>query len=64
MGVTTAVFCLAGGVMSLIGGGLMSVGIRLPFYIAAGTALLGLNLLLRTWGAPDIRKLMARPAAT
>ena len=33
MGVTTAVFCLAGGIMSLIGGGLMSIDIRVPYYI-------------------------------
>jgi predicted MFS family arabinose efflux permease len=62
MGITTAVFCLAGGVMSLIGGGLMSIDNRLPFYIAATAALCGLLLLVQTWGAPDIRKLTARPA--
>ncbi|WP_421726484.1 MFS transporter [Bauldia sp.] len=61
MGVTTAVFCLAGGVMSLIGGLLMSIDIRLPFYIVTATAALGLILLLFTWGAPAIRKLTARP---
>ena len=60
MGVTTAVFCLAGGVMSLIGGGMMSVDIRLPFYIAAGAAALGLVLMIRTWGAPVMLKLTAR----
>jgi len=62
MGVTTAVFCLAGGIMSLIGGGLMSVDIRLPFYIAAGAAALGLLAMALTWGAPAMRKLTARPA--
>ena len=41
-GFTTAVFCLAGGIMSLTGGGLMSFEIRLPFYIAAMVATLGL----------------------
>jgi len=59
MGVTTAVFCLAGGVMSLIGGGLMSVDIRLPFYIASATAAVGLLLLALTWGGPAIKKLTA-----
>jgi predicted MFS family arabinose efflux permease len=62
MGVTTAVFCLAGGIMSLIGGGLMSLDIRLPFYIATGAAALGLVVMALTWGAPEMRRLTARPA--
>ena len=41
MGITTAVFTLAGGIMSLIGGGLMDVDIRLPFYITAAAAGMG-----------------------
>jgi len=61
MGVTTAVFCLAGGIMSLIGGGLMSLDIRLPFYIATVSAALGLLLMLLTWGAPALRELTRRP---
>jgi hypothetical protein len=61
--VTTAVFCLAGGVMSLIGGGLMSLDIRLPFYIATVAAAFGLLVMALTWGAPEMRKLTARPAS-
>lgn len=61
MGVTTAVFCLAGGVMSLMGGGLMSLDIRLPFYLAAVAAALGFLLLALTWGNPAMRGLTARP---
>ncbi len=61
MGVATAVFCLAGGVMSLIGGGLMDIDIRLPFYIAAVAALSGLLVLARSWGTPEMRRLTARP---
>lgn len=64
MGVTTAVFCLAGGIMSLIGGGLMSLDIRLPFYIATAAAVLGLLFLALTWGAPEMRRLTARPGET
>jgi len=64
MGVTTAVFCLAGGIMSLIGGGLMSLDIRLPFYIATGAASLGLVVMALTWGAPEMRRLTARPAGS
>jgi uncharacterized membrane protein len=48
--------------MSLIGGGLMSVDIRLPFYIAATAAVLGLLVMALTWGAPEMRRLTARPA--
>lgn len=64
MGVSTAVFCLAGGVMSLIGGGLMSIDIHLPFIIVAVTAAAGLLLLVLTWGTPAIRKLTAQPDAS
>lgn len=60
MGVTTAVFCLAGGVVSLIGGGLMDINIRLPFYIAAGAALLGLAAMALTWGSAEMRKITSR----
>ena len=63
MGVTTAVFCLAGGIMSLMGGELMSLDIRLPFYLSAAAAAAGLLFLVRTWGIPAIRKLTARPEA-
>ncbi|MCP4330331.1 MAG: MFS transporter [Alphaproteobacteria bacterium] len=64
MGVTTAVFCLAGGIMSLSGGGLMSVDIRSPYYIASAAAALGLLFMATTWGAPAMRKLLARPGAS
>ncbi len=61
MGVTTATFCLAGGITSLAGGGLMSLDIRSPFYIATASAALGLLFMLLTWGTPTLRKLLARP---
>lgn len=64
MGVTTAVFCLAGGIMSLAGGELMSLDIRSPYYVVVGAAALGLLLLVTTWGAPAMRKLTARPGAS
>jgi MFS family permease len=63
MGVTTAVFTLAGGVMSLIGGGMMSIDIRLPFYVVILAALLGLALMAAAWNRPEIRRLTARPIA-
>jgi DHA1 family tetracycline resistance protein-like MFS transporter len=64
MGITTAVFTLAGGVMSLIGGGLMSFDIRLPFYIVIVTALLGVAFVWLTWNQPDIRRLTRKPVAS
>ncbi|MDP5219478.1 MFS transporter [Ruegeria sp. 2205SS24-7] len=58
MGVTTAVFCLAGGVMSLIGGGLMSVDIRLPFYVVFVSATLGLIGTYRGWRSKELKTLL------
>lgn len=61
MGVTVAVFTLAGGIMSLIGGDLMGIDIRLPFYIVTIAAILGLVLVATTWGSPEIRGLTKKP---
>jgi MFS family permease len=63
MGVTTAVFTLAGGVMSLIGGAMMSVDIRLPFYVVIVAALLGLAFIGLSWNKPEIRRLTEKPGA-
>ena len=61
MGVTTAIFCLAGGIMSLAGGSLMSLSIRSPYYISAVAAAIGLLVMALTWGGPVIRKLTQKP---
>ncbi|MBK0398228.1 MFS transporter [Limibaculum sp. M0105] len=58
MGVTTAVFCLAGGVMSLIGGGLMSVDIRLPFFIVTVSAVCGLVAMYASQRDQRMKRLM------
>lgn len=58
MGVTTAVFCLAGGIMSLIGGGLMALSIKLPYLIACGFAVLGVIVLLATWRGEKLQKVL------
>ena len=62
MGITIAVFTLAGGVMSLIGGEMMSVDIRMPFYVVIAAALLGLVFMGLGWNKPDIRRLTRKPA--
>ncbi|MEM9105466.1 MAG: MFS transporter [Pseudomonadota bacterium] len=54
MGVTTAGFTLAAGVFSLIGGVVMAVDIRLPFYICIVAAAGALILMRMTWRHPDI----------
>ncbi|MEM9254089.1 MAG: MFS transporter [Pseudomonadota bacterium] len=58
MGVTTAVFCLFGGMMSLIGGGLMGIDIRLPYYIVIVAAVMGLIGTYRGWRAKDMEELL------
>ncbi|MCY6381089.1 MFS transporter [Hoeflea prorocentri] len=57
MGITTAAFTLAAGVFSLLGGLLMAVDIRTPFYICVAAALLALVLIRATWRNGDIRAL-------
>lgn len=54
MGIATAVFTLAGGIMSLIGGGLMSVDIKLPFYIVAVAASMGCLLVSLQWRRAEV----------
>lgn len=58
MGVTTAVFCLAGGVMSLISGGLTSIDIRMPYFIVIVTAAVGVIVLLLTWRTEKMKSLL------
>ncbi|MDA4844163.1 MFS transporter [Hoeflea poritis] len=54
MGICTAAFTLAAGVFSLVGGLMMAVDLRLPFYICVAAALLALVLIRTTWRHPDI----------
>jgi DHA1 family tetracycline resistance protein-like MFS transporter len=63
MGITTATFCLEGGIMSLIGGGLMSIDMHLPYVLGAIFALLGFATMLATWRTPVMRGLTARATA-
>ena len=57
MGIATAEFTLLTGILSLLGGDLMGIDIRMPFFVAGGSALLGLAALWLAWrpassGAP------------
>ena len=58
MGVTTAVCCLAGGVMSLVSGGLTSIDIRMPYFIVIVTAAVGVVALLATWRSEKMKSLL------
>jgi predicted MFS family arabinose efflux permease len=56
MGVATAEFTLLIGIISMLGGDLMGLDIRLPFFIAAGSAVLGLAAQAAVWRQPAFRK--------
>ena len=60
MGVSTALFTLAAGSISLLGGELMALNIRLPFFVCAGGAAVALVLIATVWRAPDVRRLIER----
>ncbi len=57
MGVTTAGFTFAAGIMSLIGGLLMAVDIRMPFYVVVVAAALALVFMRTTWNDEDIKRI-------
>ncbi len=60
MGITTAQFTLAGGIMSLIGGGLMGIDIRLPFLLALGAPVLALIAMALLWRGAAVSRLMQK----
>ena len=60
MGVSTALFTLAAGIVSLVGGDLMSVDIRSPFFISTGTALVALVMMFLAWRVPEIRRITGK----
>ena len=57
MGVTTAGFTFAAGIMSLIGGLLMAVDIRMPFYVVVVAAVLALVFMRTTWNDEAIKRI-------
>lgn len=56
MGITTAQFTLAAGIVSFLGAELMSVNIRSPFFVACAAAVLTVVLLFAAWNRPDIER--------
>jgi len=72
MGVSIALFTIGSGITSFAGGEAMGIDIRLPFYYAAGIAVLTLVLIAALWSYPALRsivaakpeKAQARPAET
>ncbi|MTH95677.1 MFS transporter [Roseibium sp. RKSG952] len=57
MGVTVAVFTLIAGVMSVAGGILIDIALRLPFYIATAAAI-GMIAVVRTvWQVPEMKNI-------
>lgn len=61
MGITVAMFTLVGGIMSLLGGELMSVNIHLPFFIVIAAAIIGTIVMSFTWKSPEIHQLTDLP---
>ncbi|MTH95678.1 MFS transporter [Roseibium sp. RKSG952] len=57
MGVTVAIFTFLAGTMSLIGGELMNISIRLPFYIVIAAALATALVIKTLWKAPVMAKI-------
>lgn len=53
MGITVALFTLAAGITSFLGGELMSIDIRSPFFVSCAAAVLALVLLFATWNRPE-----------
>ncbi|MGX1308219.1 DHA1 family tetracycline resistance protein-like MFS transporter [Amorphus suaedae] len=61
MGVSTALFTLGAGLVSLAGGELMELSIRAPFYAAAAMGLAVLLLIATAWRGPEVAHVLARP---
>ncbi len=60
MGVTVACLTLGAGIISLVGGHLIAIDMRLPFLISAGASTLAIVLMGVLWRGQDIRRLDRR----
>ncbi|MEM7461129.1 MAG: MFS transporter [Pseudomonadota bacterium] len=61
MGITIAMFTMVGGIMSLLGGELMSIDIYLPFYIVVAATVIGVLVMSIVWNKPEIHELTDLP---
>ena len=59
MGVSVAVFTLAAGIISIAGGPLMAIDIRLPFFVSICSFVIALGLIGLLWRGADVQKLNA-----
>jgi len=57
MGVTVAIYALGSGSVTALGGTLMSINIRMPFFLAIGCCVIALALIAVLFRDPTIRKL-------
>jgi len=53
-------YTLGAGLVSVVGGNLMTVDIHLPFIISAASSLLALLLIFALWRSDDVRTLDRR----
>lgn len=60
MGIIIAVFTLIAGLVSLLGGDLMSVDIRMPFYIVIVAAGIGTLMPFLVWKQGGLQKLLRK----
>jgi len=60
MGVTVALFTLGAGIISLIGGWLMSMDIHLPFIVSAVSVAVAIGLIAFSWRDDDMKTLLER----
>ena len=58
MGITIAVFTGIAGITSLLGGDLMSIDIRMPFYIVIVATIIGIGALHFLWKQADFRRFL------
>jgi predicted MFS family arabinose efflux permease len=61
MGITTALWTLGACLTSLVGGDVMGLDIRLPFYMAAASAGLTIVLIFVLWQISSIRQIALQP---
>lgn len=57
MGVTTAGFTLAAGIMSLAGGAMMAINIHLPYFLVSLVCVFALVLMRLLWNTADVERI-------